>query len=633
MLKRQPLLNLMKARMLILMEKLKRESMLILKGKLVVILKTTQQDLVRLSSASGIATESALGSTRKRRHAETADHLNHVNIATEDIRTCSSNNGSTMDVHAKEGVIQYTQTKPDNGSQDTVECTITLTVCEKCIVRFTLLELLPTKESPWDFHVHVQDNNETDTLWVLFADSRIESKSVFSFSNAVTITISAKSEVATQFKMSFQGSFLLGQTSAGTELHFIVDRVQVGRIRRTTPPLIDSCVTLNASRQNVIMISFVSLDIEVSGSAAAAGREVGLFCSVWPDFRDHFACTVDTECAGGEDKITVRIPWNWAREICITRGADLASLNTQDEWQTVLSFLQGQEFDWVFVGLQLASPPLPDIYLDSWQWADETIAFYLTIKGSGKPPPYCAAFHVTNATRLSVVGCQARLSASVLCEMDTESDSPVQDVVTLPSLITNVASASDPEYLFPPTMNVSDSARLVSCPAGHLTRDFLACDVDSACWKLSLDSAAECEAPMTPLPPSFACKHGVGHVPYSSVCDFRPDCVDSSDELCVFPLCSAVSHFKCGNQQCIKKSEKCDGVKHCVNEADEKRCYIQKEFDVDMLAFTNLTFPDLKILHVAGIVTRELHVIVYTTFPNVQHLNLSHTRLERMPSE
>nr|KAG5689917.1 hypothetical protein BaRGS_015605 [Batillaria attramentaria] len=51
------------------------------------------------------------------------------------------------------------------------------------------------------------------------------------------------------------------------------------------------------------------------------------------------------------------------------------------------------------------------------------------------------------------------------------------------------------------------------------------------------------------------------------------------------------------------------------------------------LAFTNLTFPDLKILHVAGIVTRELHVIVYTTFPNVQHLNLSHTRLERMPSE
>nr|KAG5689918.1 hypothetical protein BaRGS_015606 [Batillaria attramentaria] len=358
-------------------------------------------------------------------------------------------------------------------------------------------------------------------------------------------------------------------------------------------------------------------DTECPGDRSAVPRQLpgGKWdCSVpfWPDFRDHFACTVDTECAGGEDKITCddvssvcgvelfgvgkrcysyirasgthrRIPWNWAREICITRGADLASLNTQDEWQTVLSFLQGQEFDWVFVGLQLASPPLPDIYLDSWQWADETIAFYLTIKGSGKPPPYCAAFHVTNATRLSVVGCQARLSASVLCEMDTESDSPVQDVVTLPSLITNVASASDPEYLFPPTMNVSDSARLVSCPAGHLTRDFLACDVDSACWKLSLDSAAECEAPMTPLPPSFACKHGVGHVPYSSVCDFRPDCVDSSDELCVFPLCSAVSHFKCGNQQCIKKSEKCDGVKHCVNEADEKRCYIQKEFDVDMV--------------------------------------------------
>lgn len=99
-----------------------------------------------------------------------------------------------------------------------------------------------------------------------------------------------------------------------------------------------------------------------------------------------------------------------------------------------------------------------------------------------------------------------------------------------------------------------DNSSLVKCPSGHFTHSFLACDVQSSCWAqqdLDLGKSASCHPSlMTSVPPSYACADGVGHVPYTLVCDHRPDCNDHSDELfCIFPTCETNDNFHCGHRQ------------------------------------------------------------------------------------
>ena len=91
----------------------------------------------------------------------------------------------------------------------------------------------------------------------------------------------------------------------------------------------------------------------------------------------------------------------------------------------------------------------------------------------------------------------------------------------------------------------------VTCPSGHVTLKLLACDVQSACWARFMDSqASSCDAALTPLPPSFTCTNGVERVPYTLVCDHRPDCSDNSDEnFCVFPSCRLLGRLQCTNKQ------------------------------------------------------------------------------------
>ena len=94
---------------------------------------------------------------------------------------------------------------------------------------------------------------------------------------------------------------------------------------------------------------------------------------------------------------------------------------------------------------------------------------------------------------------------------------------------------------------------IVKCPLGHVTHSFLACDMQSACWASDrdLDRSVTCLPPLaTILPPYYACADGVAHVPYTMVCDHRPDCTDHSDEtFCVFSPCRADDHFDCGDRQ------------------------------------------------------------------------------------
>ena len=101
----------------------------------------------------------------------------------------------------------------------------------------------------------------------------------------------------------------------------------------------------------------------------------------------------------------------------------------------------------------------------------------------------------------------------------------------------------------------------ISCPKGHVTHTFLACDLSSDCWLEpsgghSARDGVKCSAPLRPLPPSFDCRERGQRVAYSLVCDHRPDCFDGSDEhFCVFGggdgerggfLCSGNLSSQCG---------------------------------------------------------------------------------------
>ena len=104
----------------------------------------------------------------------------------------------------------------------------------------------------------------------------------------------------------------------------------------------------------------------------------------------------------------------------------------------------------------------------------------------------------------------------------------------------------------------------VSCPKGHLTHNFLACDVSTSCWARSdvtfsfspdtwaFPTSLSCPvqpAKMSPAP-YFPCKSEEQRVPYSLVCDHRRDCADESDEtFCKFFPCNLQSQFECRSKQ------------------------------------------------------------------------------------
>ena len=106
--------------------------------------------------------------------------------------------------------------------------------------------------------------------------------------------------------------------------------------------------------------------------------------------------------------------------------------------------------------------------------------------------------------------------------------------------------------------------RPVTCGGRHLTHMLLACDALVFCWAggdvtfshhsdtWASPTSKTCPVPLVglPLPPSFPCRSLEQRVPYSLVCDHRPDCLDGSDEtFCHFLPCSNFSHFQCHNKQ------------------------------------------------------------------------------------
>ncbi|KAK7485638.1 hypothetical protein BaRGS_00023087, partial [Batillaria attramentaria] len=285
-------------------------------------------------------------------------------------------------------------------------------------------------------------------------------------------------------------------------------------------------------------------------------------CSVpyWFTFQHHFRCDFRQDCVNGEDERECfyknhtcgegwvllegkcylyvrdkqRLSWNDASAACHDRGGYLASLNTPDEYLAVMRFLAGRSDGDVYIGLQSPSPVLPPIYHTTPRWSDGTMAYYVIVANSQDRPfcAYFARFLANGVLEPSYVECWYKHTEYYLCELETaavntaKSDSEESGIVTTT-----------------PPFRMSESTVLYTeCPAGHLTHNFLACDVQSACWSRD-DPSVSCLAPL------FTCTNGYERVHYTFVCDYRPDCSDASDEdFCVLPPCQ-VTEFSCGNKQ------------------------------------------------------------------------------------
>ncbi|KAL8590308.1 hypothetical protein ACOMHN_006424 [Nucella lapillus] len=318
-------------------------------------------------------------------------------------------------------------------------------------------------------------------------------------------------------------------------------------------------------------------------------------CSVpyWPQFQQHLNCNVVEECVSGKDEeqcdhtsekcgkgllliaskcyifISEEKPvtWNEAANECLRREAYLASLNSPREWKEVIAIVSSLIKETVYFGLQSSGPSFPELYQDQFQWADGSAVFYAKVYR-----PYyssstdCSAlrqFAYEDLDTLTMEECHSNMTTSFLCETDIIQDTDPQE--------------QSGQIVFKPSERQDDiiGDKYVTCPAGHLTQKFLACDLQSSCWASQGDlvSSVTCGYKGEPRPPSLQCRNGVDYVPYSLVCDHRPDCSDNSDEdFCVFSPCRPLGKFQCNNGQCVEHKQHCDKIPHCLDGSDERQC-------------------------------------------------------------
>ncbi|KAK7506138.1 hypothetical protein BaRGS_00002860 [Batillaria attramentaria] len=313
-------------------------------------------------------------------------------------------------------------------------------------------------------------------------------------------------------------------------------------------------------------------------------------CSVphYKDFEHHFTCNLKDDCIAREDEEfcsyrsdmcgpglisvsgmcmsferanTSKFSWNDAYASCLKKGGRLAVLNTPEIWTAAADLLEKTAYYYkmfyqIIVGLRSASPSLPFMYRNEFQWTDGTIAYYRAIRNINIWPS-CFVLSAQNyKNRMDMKPCGKNAPYSnYMCSMDQDSTGEGASDLSTPEI--QMSTDNSNEY------------KQVRCPSGHMTHDFLACDVKSACW----ERESSCEVPLSPLPPTFMCDNQVERVPYTLVCDFRADCSDDSDEeFCVYQQCAEKEPFYCNDKQCVSVTVVCDGQQQCMNGADEDLC-------------------------------------------------------------
>ena len=182
-----------------------------------------------------------------------------------------------------------------------------------------------------------------------------------------------------------------------------------------------------------------------------------------------------------------------------------------------------------------------------YHWDDGTVGYY--VKDLNEIfPVKCASVRAAGQTYLW--DCSEREEYPyALCEREESSSE------------TNTSqneAARRPGIELPLPSNSTVQLPHTVCPSDHWTHEFLACDVQSACWqqdsyrpwsggKTRGGMTSPCQFPFSEM---FTCTSGMVHVPYSLVCDHGQDCLDSSDEdFCVHPSCTETWQFKCFNEE------------------------------------------------------------------------------------
>ena len=319
-------------------------------------------------------------------------------------------------------------------------------------------------------------------------------------------------------------------------------------------------------------------------------------CSVayYDDFQRHLHCNLFTECQDGEDEHlcpynkgacngsiafedrcyqyfdwSKAITWTDAFNECKKRGAELASLNTPEEWNAIENALDyGHRASVVFIGLRTADPNLPVIYKKMWQWSDESLAYFVHLRGEHVFPS-CAALPWGWDNYSRTFPCDEATNADFICEYESKKAVAAPRELRLPVL----ENEEEDNYGF---RNVT----VVQCPEGHLTHDFLSCDPSTRCRKTQYVST--CHTSRGGSVPTFACENGLRMFPFTLVCDHRPDCLDNSDEeFCVHEQCADSTCKRSG--ECISFSHWCDGMQHCEDRLDEENCFLQPQAAVSRI--------------------------------------------------
>ena len=185
-------------------------------------------------------------------------------------------------------------------------------------------------------------------------------------------------------------------------------------------------------------------------------------------------------------------------------------------------------------------------YFNTWQHTDNTIAYYVGATEASEKEKKCASLrHNINLLTVVSVDCYEGDYAHFLCEVPSVVSDDVNNTASHVTVSENIHFTASPSFTrsdFP--------FKVTSCPDGHLTHEMFACDVPSACWVDAVTTPRSCRSSLQPLPPSFTCSTGQDDVPYTLVCDHRPDCKDSSDEsFCDFLPCDPITNFDCGERE------------------------------------------------------------------------------------
>ena len=191
-------------------------------------------------------------------------------------------------------------------------------------------------------------------------------------------------------------------------------------------------------------------------------------------------------------------------------------------------------------------------YRNTYVWMDGTVAYSVAKEEKSWPVRkscgvYCCAYQYYIITDF----CRRTTANEVMCEFKDPIDSSSSELTERIHL----------PRVFTPSSNRSVH-HLISCPLGHTTHAFLACDMSSMCFATretftydERDTPSHTSCPATSRPPSFQCTMRGGRVPFTSVCDHRQDCSDNSDEgFCNHPPCGEHISLQCGNSPQVAKT-------------------------------------------------------------------------------